>query len=135
MLLNMPKIKVEICERLGSDQRGVYACEDIEGGQMIEISPALVFKGKDAKEIDKTALDRFVFAWGDNGEHTAIGMGKVSLYNHSTEPNADYCQDFDEEMFYITALKPIKKGEEITFNYNGQVDDKTPQWFEEPLAV
>jgi len=29
------------------------------------------------------------------------------------------------------ALRPIKKGEEITVNYNGEPDDKTPiDWFE-----
>lgn len=35
-----------------------------------------------------------------------------------------------KQMVY-TAIKPIKKGEEITVNYNGEPDDMTPiEWFD-----
>jgi hypothetical protein len=30
----------------------------------------------------------------------------------------------------FTATKHISKGEELTVNYNGLVDDKSPVWFE-----
>ncbi|MEE8323916.1 MAG: SET domain-containing protein-lysine N-methyltransferase [Candidatus Bathyarchaeia archaeon] len=134
-LKRMPKVTVKICERLGPDQRGVFALEDIRKNQFIEISPALVFGAEEAELIDQTALDRYVFEWGEDGKSSAIGMGNVSLYNHSAEPNADYCQDFVEETFFVKAIEPIKKDEEITFNYNGSVCDKTPQWFEDTVTI
>ncbi|MEE9581122.1 MAG: SET domain-containing protein-lysine N-methyltransferase [Nitrosomonadaceae bacterium] len=135
MLLVYPRLKVKVCVRLGVKQRGVYCLEAIEEGQTVEVSPAMVFNKKESKIVDATKLGRYVFEWGDDRKRSAVGLGYVSMYNHSTEPNVDYAQDFDEEDFTITALRDIAKGEELTFNYNGEVDDKTPQWFEEPAGV
>ena len=135
MLLRYPRLKVMECERLGVQQRGVYCLEAIEKGQIVEISPAMVFNKKESKVIDGTALGRYVFEWGDDRSQSAVGLCYVSRYNYSAEPNIDYEQDFDEEAFTVTALRDIAEGEELTFNYNGVVDDKTPQRFEEPVKV
>lgn len=51
------------------------------------------------------------------------------LFNHSYEPNATYEINFDNETFDFFAYKDIEAGEEIFINYNGDVDDNDPLWF------
>ncbi|PJE76536.1 hypothetical protein COV05_04170 [Candidatus Uhrbacteria bacterium CG10_big_fil_rev_8_21_14_0_10_48_16] len=53
-----------------------------------------------------------------------------SLYNHSYEPNAKYDKDFVNNRIVFTSVKTVKKGEEITVNYNGDPDKKEKVWFE-----
>lgn len=131
MVSNTPRLKVKTCKRLAPGQRGVYATEDIRKGRTVEVSPVLVFGPKEAAVLEGTLLDRYVFEWGDDAKSSAVGLGSVSLYNHSSSPNADYVQDFQEETIEIRAIQAIKAGDEITINYNADVDDKTPMWFEE----
>jgi SET domain-containing protein len=38
--------------------------------------------------------------------------------------------DFDEETMSIITRKEIKKGEELSINYNGDVKDTSPVWFD-----
>jgi SET domain-containing protein len=38
--------------------------------------------------------------------------------------------DFDEETIFVKTVRAIKKGEELTINYNGDWDDETKVWFE-----
>ena len=58
-------------------------------------------------------------------------LGNGSIYNHSFNPNADWKQNFKEENMIYRALENIKKGDEITVNYNGEPDDPTPiDWFD-----
>jgi len=135
MIKDTPRILVKRCKGLGPGQRGVYAQEDIRKGRIIELSPVMVIDGKEADIIQDTILGSYVFEWGDDAKSSAVGLGYVSMYNHSYEPNADYVQDFDSETIQITAVKAIKKGEEIQINYNADVNDKTPMWFEDPELV
>jgi SET domain-containing protein len=53
-------------------------------------------------------------------------LGYGSIYNHSHSPNADWKQNFKTNSMVYRAIKPIKKGEEILVNYNGEPDDMTP---------
>ena len=58
-------------------------------------------------------------------------FGYGSIYNHSFDPNADWKQNFRTQSMVYRAIKPIKKGEEILVNYNGEPDDATPiDWFD-----
>jgi len=123
-------VVVGLSERLGENQRGVFANKLIKQGQIIEVAPALVIPKSQSESVEMTTLSDYVFEWGDDGESLAIALGYGSLYNHSYSPNAEYCQDFDAKLFEITALKDIQKGEEININYNGEPEDKTPLWFE-----
>jgi SET domain-containing protein len=38
--------------------------------------------------------------------------------------------DFDAGTMTIKTVKPIKKGEELFINYNGNADDDSPVWFD-----
>ncbi|HZZ98804.1 MAG TPA: SET domain-containing protein [Candidatus Saccharimonadia bacterium] len=108
--------------------RGVFAGRDIKKGELIETCPMVVIDKKFVRHLDKTELQNYYFEWGDDFEHGAIALGFGSLYNHSFAPNAVFKQDFDGKVIRVTALEDIGKGMEITFNYNGEVDDKTPLW-------
>ncbi len=46
------------------------------------------------------------------------------MYNHSFEPNCESEKDYDNGSIAVRTIKPIKKGEELYFNYNGHPTDK-----------
>src|SRR3989344_3633999 len=100
--------------------RCVFALRDFSAGETIEICPVVVIPNKDCQLLDKSKISYYYFEWGENEGSLALGFG--SLYNHSYKPNAEY--DHDEPRFCIIfkALKDIKKGEEITVNYNAYPD-------------
>lgn len=50
-----------------------------------------------------------------------VDWNPARLLNHSCSPNAEALAD--GERIWITALHDIKAGEEITFNYNYDLDD------------
>ena len=56
-------------------------------------------------------------------------LGYGMLLNHSYTPNATYDINFPNHTFDFFAYKDIKAGEEILINYNGDVDDNEPLWF------
>jgi len=61
----------------------------------------------------------------------AICFGFGSLYNHAYEANATYRKLIKEQVIEFVAIKAIKKGNEITVNYNyGSPDNKKPLWIE-----
>ena len=80
--------------------------------------------------LEKTVLDNYYYKWGGNLEDAALSLGYGSLYNHSYEPNAVYVKNIEEFVIDFVALRDIEEGEEITVNYNGRPDDKSPLWFE-----
>ncbi len=114
---------------------GVFAEENIKKGELIEKAPLLLMSMKEFDHIKKTKLYYYFFEYTNN--HFAIALGYGSLYNHSYAPNARYLYNFKQKHLKITAIKNIKKGEEIVFNYNYYPDDKTPleDWYKEEVDV
>ncbi|MFM5994838.1 MAG: SET domain-containing protein [Sphaerospermopsis kisseleviana] len=108
--------------------RGVFAQRDFELGEIIDIANVIVIPKQQVKLITHTVLCNYYFGW--HGESGAIALGYASLFNHSYQPNALYVKKFDQQVIEIIAYKYIREGQEITINYNGQVDDLTPIWFD-----
>ena len=106
----------------------MFAKEKIRKGETIEICPVIILPLKDRKLMDKSHLFNYYFYWGKKNQ-PAIALGYGSLYNHSYTPNAEYEEDVKNKHMVFTALRDIKKGEEITTNYNGDHDNKDPLWF------
>lgn len=108
--------------------RGVFARRAIGKGEVIERVPVIVLSadqaGNDPREHD---LSGYCFEWGEGTVALALGFG--SLYNHSYRPNARY-DDVGRLTKVFTALRDIAAGEEITVNYNGGPEDRSPVWFE-----
>ena len=122
--------KSVIVKRVAKKGRGVFAAHDFKAGEVIENAPVLIFTPKERKHLEKTLLNYYVYPWRST-RGAAIALGYGSIYNHSFSPNADWKQNFKTQSMVYRAIKPIKKGEEITVNYNSEPDDQTPiDWFE-----
>ncbi|MFE8700663.1 SET domain-containing protein [Cytobacillus sp. FJAT-54145] len=111
----------------GEFNRGVFATRDIKKGELIHEAPVLAYPNDEHEHIEKTLLADYAFEYGKN--HSAILLGYGMLFNHSYEPNATYEISFEKHTFDFFAYKDIKAGEEILINYNGDVDDNDPLWF------
>ncbi len=106
--------------------RGVIAAERIEKGELFERAPIILSSPEEWPHLGKTALAHYVFGWGKNSEQIATVLGYGSLYNHSYAPNAAAIGSFEDLLVDFFALKTIEEGEEITFNYTG---DLSRIWF------
>lgn len=113
----------------GKKGRGVYTSEAIAANTIIEISPVLVLSKDERAIAENTGLYNYVFEWGDNRKKGALGLGYISMYNHSYAANCDYEMDYDHEIMKIVTVKSVAAGEELLINYNASPNDETPVWF------
>ncbi len=117
-------------KRINNKGRGVFALKDFKKGEIVENCPVINITPKERKKCENTILAYYIYPWRSTRSGSLV-LGFGSIYNHSYTPNADWKQNFKSETMVYRALKPIKKGEEITVNYNGEPDDQTPiDWFE-----
>lgn len=110
--------------------RGVYTSEDIEEGVVVEVSPVVVMSLEERKLLDQTLLHDYIFEWGEAKDQCCMSMGYVPVYNHSYASNCEYGMDYDQQQISITTVRPVKAGEELLVNYNGDWNDNTPLWFD-----
>ncbi len=102
----------------GIHGKGMFATKDFKKGDVV-----FIFKGKVYKRVNKTLEDTFA-----NPDSVGIDKntwidpeGDFHFINHSCNPNlgikgrVTYC-----------ALKNIKKGEELTFDYS--INEADPNW-------
>ncbi|MEH2088909.1 SET domain-containing protein [Nostoc sp.] len=108
--------------------RGVFAQKRFLKGELIERVPVVVIPAEQVEFLDKTILGNYYYDWEDKA--AAIALGLSSLINHSYHPNAYYVKKFADRELDLIAYRDIEAGEEITANYNGSPDDKSPIWFE-----
>jgi SET domain-containing protein len=107
---------------------GVFATKAHAAGSLIERCPLLIVPPAQGPAIAESIFGDYVYEW-EGGYALAIGFG--SLYNHARSSNARYEMDYDAEEIHMVAERPIRKGEEITINYNGDPHDPAPVWFED----
>jgi SET domain-containing protein len=117
-----------IIKNISKNHRGVFAAKSIRKGEIIEICPVIPLPKSDTKHLEKTFLTNYYFVWGPQNQ-PAIILGFGSLYNHSYSPNAEYEEHVKEKLAVFKALHDIKKGEEITHNYNGEFNNQDKLWF------
>ena len=118
------KITIKDTKAMG---RGVFSTQNISEGETIEVAPIIVLKHEDFIDTKWNLLFEYYF-WLDQEVVLALGYG--SVYNHSMNPNAGYTMDIKTKSITFKAIKDIKKGEEIFFNYKGSSSSKAPLWFE-----
>lgn len=126
-----PTSKVYVAKsKIKNAGSGVFADRDIKKGEIIEVCPAIIVPKHDMSNLAESILVTYFFYFGKNKEKLAVALGFGSIYDHSYEPNATYKINHKEQTINFAALKDIKKGDEITVNYNfGNPKDKTPLWF------
>jgi len=95
--------------------RGMFASRAIGKGEMIENSQVIKFPTSDSEHIEKTKVGEYWFNFGHG--FGAIGLGNVSLYNHSSSNNAQFLLLTAEDSIIISAIEDIEEGEEIFINY------------------
>lgn len=118
-------------EDTGARGRGVYTSEQIAANTVIEISPVIVMNATDRVHLDKTLLHDYIFVWGAKQDKCCMALGLVPMYNHNYHSNCEYFMDFEEKTIMIKTVRKIKKGEELTINYNGDFNDKSRVWFDD----
>lgn len=109
---------------------GVFATKDIPSGTAIECAPVLVMNVKDTKLIGETFLYNYYFNWGDSSRLSAIVLGWGSIYNHSYDPTCKYETDYEDKTFKVITRRAVKRGEEVTINYNFYPEDQSKLWFD-----
>lgn len=122
----------EVCEVRGSaiHGRGVYATRSIKkGDKIIEYVGELIDKAESERRAHVQAEraeqhgDAAVYIFTVDDEHDLDGnlpWNTARLINHSCEPNCEAW--IDETRIFIHALRTIKKGEELSFDYGFDVD-------------
>lgn len=111
----------------GSEKgRGVFALEDIPKGCVIETA-AVVPVGTHNIPEDGGAPDGYLLEWDPEteGEEHCLALGYIMLYNHDREANVHLENDYDEMTITTIALRDIRAGEEILWNYACDI------WFDE----
>lgn len=118
---------IDFIEKKG---KAVFTNEDIPADVIIEVSPVIVMKKEDRSHLDKTLLHDYIFEWGEQKDKCCMALGYIPIYNHSYYSNCEYFMDYEEETIFVKTVSSIKKGEELTINYNGDWNDQTKVWFE-----
>ncbi len=114
----------------GKKGRGVFTKQNIAKGTVIEVAPVIVIPVKDIELIDKTILGNYIFEWGWSKRLRCMALGYVSLYNHDYSSNCEYDMNYEKKIIKIITVKPVKKREELSINYNASPEDKTLVWFD-----
>lgn len=109
---------------------GVFTREDIDAGTLVEVAPVIVMTAAERKLLDQTLLHDYIFEWGEQSDQCCMALGYVPVYNHSYQSNCEYEMDFDSRQILVRLVRPVKAGEELFINYNGEWNDSTPLWFE-----
>jgi len=113
--------------------KGAFAKKDIEKDTIIDIANVVLIPNKEYRKIKKTQLYNYCYIWEDSKHKpafkNAITLSVSQFINHSYNPNLRYLYDYKNKAIEYMAIQDIKKGDELTVNYNGLVDDTSPLWF------
>ena len=94
---------------------GVFANKNFKKGAIVEQAPFLEIETPYGNE-----LMNYVFQSHLNRDKSIVVFGNGSIYNHSAQPNIVYSISSklpSDRLFTYTALKDIKKGDELFINY------------------
>jgi hypothetical protein len=92
--------------------RGVFAEKSFVKNELIETAPTIC----DCKTNFTGRMSDYVFQHAFKPGCHAIAFGYGSMYNHSTNPSAEYIHKPNDTM-EVRALCDIPKGDEILFSY------------------
>lgn len=93
---------------------GVFTTKNIESNSNIEHSPFSSCWKSTWKETPND-LRKIVFSHPKSSDNYVIGLGYISIYNHSDNNNADWFAT--DSGILIKTIKNINIGEEVFINY------------------
>lgn len=110
----------------GEKGRGVFARVDFKADESLEIAPVIPVAASAVPE-EGGAPDGYLLDWEpeEEGIEHCMPLGYIMLYNHSKEPNIRLEADTEDMTMEVFALRDIKAGEELTWNYSCEI------WFDE----
>src|SRR5215510_12484296 len=114
-------VQIEV-RKSGVHGRGVYAAQFIsEGARIIEYTGERVCWEAAPNDEDNTHTFNFGL---DNGEviNPEVGGNEARWINHSCDPNCEAIEEEDGRVF-IHALRNIRAGEELSYDYQLQVEE------------
>jgi SET domain-containing protein len=108
------------------DSEGCHATAPIKKGAVVVeyTGPRITIKQADALYDDHPST--YLFGLSD-GKHVIDGEGVAAFINHSCDPNCE--ADEIKGRVWITAIRDIEAGEELTYDYNlydGELGDPSP---------
>jgi SET domain-containing protein len=114
--------------------RGAFARKRIKKGTIIDKAPVILIPNEEYLKIQDTTIYHYCYIWADPKLmpkfENAIIFSKCQFINHSYKPNVAYYYDYKNKSISFEAIKNISRGQELTMNYNGKINDKSPVWFE-----
>ena len=106
------------------DNLGLYAARDIKKGSKIIEYKGKVITRREAEENPKYDNDKAIYLFNLNKRYDLDGDFKFNtarLINHSCNPN---CEVFGTGLkVWVYAIRDIKKGEELTYDYGFGFDE------------
>jgi len=117
--MKVSKVRYIVREAPNGVGKGLFAARRFKVGERI-----VEYTGRriSTAEADKLS-SRYLFEIDKDWTIDAAGEENIARYiNHSCDPNAE--SDVIDGHIYISALKEIKKGEEITFDYGEEYYDE-----------
>lgn len=102
------KLKVRKTMNYG---KGVFAGENIKRGEVLSIAGGYVMTTKEELKLPEEIRDSGLQI-AKNFVLSGPGIETSSYFNHSCNPNAGF-----RGQIFLEAMRDIKKGEEITFDY------------------
>ena len=124
--MKLYKIKKSKIDNKG---RGLYATENIKEGTKIINYKGKIITNKQVDKSDKYDNGRPIYLFTLNKKYTMDGdfpWNTAGLINHSCNPNSQY--DGKGLRIWVTAIKKIGKGEEITCDYGFGFDEDYKQF-------
>lgn len=100
---------------------GGYARKDIPSGtRIIEYVGERIDKTESAKRCE--AENAYIFTIDDDCDlDGSVAWNPAKFINHSCAPNCE--AEWDESRIFINALRDLKQGEELTFNYGFDLEE------------
>ena len=100
---------------------GGYARRDIVSGtRVIEYVGEKITKAESLRRCEQN--NQYIFSLDDEFDLDGnVPWNPARFFNHSCAPNCE--AELDEGHVWIVALRDIKTGEELTYNYNYDLED------------
>ena len=124
--MKLYKVKKSNIDRNG---RGLYSTKDIKKGTRIIDYVGKIITKKEAEKAEKFDNLKPIYLFNLNDRYDLDGdvpWNTARLINHSCLNNCDY--EGQGLKLWVTAIKDIKKGEEITCDYGFSYDEDYKQF-------
>ena len=111
------------------DKKGLYASKDIKSGARIINYKGKLITNTEVEQNPKFDNDKDIYLFDINKRYSLDGdfsWNTARLINHSCNPNCEV--DGKGYKIWITAIKDIKKNEELTYDYGFSYDEDYKQF-------